>query len=147
MTALDARYELGHRIGGGGMAEVVEAYDRKLDRRVAVKLLRDGSGDPRARERFVHEAQAAARLTHPNVVDVYDVGETGGQPYLVMELIEGRTLRQVLDERGPLPVVDWFTVPDRPTSDVDDLEARRVEVVVILRHQWDPKRHRSGRDP
>jgi serine/threonine-protein kinase len=112
MTALDARYELGHRIGGGGMAEVVEAYDRKLDRRVAVKLLRNGSGDPRARERFVHEAQVAARLTHPNVVAVFDVGETGGQPYLVMELIDGHTLREVLDERGALPVEQALAAGD-----------------------------------
>ncbi|MEX2268321.1 MAG: protein kinase [Acidimicrobiia bacterium] len=112
MTALDARYELGHRIGGGGMADVVEAYDRKLDRRVAVKLLRDGSSDPRARERFVHEAQAAARFTHPNVVAVYDVGETGGQPYLVMELIEGRTLKEVLAEHGPLPVEQALAAGD-----------------------------------
>jgi serine/threonine-protein kinase len=104
MTALNERYELGHRIGGGGMAEVVEAYDHKLDRRVAVKLLRLGSSDPRARERFMREAQMAAGFAHPNVVTVYDVGEEDDQPYLVMELIDGRTLAEVLREHGPLPV-------------------------------------------
>ena len=112
MTVLEARYELGHRIGGGGMAEVVEAYDRKLDRRVAVKLLRNGASDPRAHERFVHEAHAAARFTHPNVVRVFDVGEAGGQPYLVMELVEGRTLRQVIDDRSQLPLEQALAVAD-----------------------------------
>lgn len=111
-SVLDSRYELGDRIGGGGMAEVVEAYDRKLDRRVAVKLLRNGASDPRAHERFVHEAQAAARFTHPNVVRVYDVGDSGGQPYLVMELIEGRTLREVLDTHRKLPIEQVLAVGD-----------------------------------
>jgi len=112
MTVLDERYELGHSIGGGGMAEVVEAYDRKLDRRVAVKLLRSGTGDPRARERFAREAQMAAGFTHPNVVTVHDVGETSGQPYLVMELIDGRTLAEVLAEQGPLPVETALAAAD-----------------------------------
>ena len=112
MTVLEARYELGHRIGGGGMAEVVEAYDRKLDRRVAVKFLRDGSGDTRARERFVREAQVAAGFTHPNVVRIYDVGEWDGRPYLVMELVEGRTLAEILATRGALPVAQALSVAD-----------------------------------
>jgi len=112
VTVLDARYELGHRIGGGGMAEVVEAYDRKLDRRVAVKLLRDGSSDPRAHERFVREAQMAANLVHPNVVTVFDVGETGGRPYLVMELVEGRTLAEFLAEKGQLGVAPTLRIAD-----------------------------------
>jgi serine/threonine-protein kinase len=112
MTALNERYELGHRIGGGGMADVVEAYDRKLGRRVAVKLLRNGSGDPSAPERFAREGRMAAGFTHPNVVTVYDVGDADGQHYLVMELIEGRTLADVIAERGPLPVDEALATTD-----------------------------------
>ncbi len=112
MTALNERYELGHRLGGGGMADVVEAYDRKLGRRVAVKMLRNGSGDPSARERFAREGRMAAGFTHPNVVAVYDVGEADGQPYLVMELIEGPTLAQVIAARGPLPVDEALATTD-----------------------------------
>jgi len=112
VTVLDARYELGHRIGGGGMAEVVEAYDRKLDRRVAVKLLREGTGDPRAHERFVREAQMAANLVHPNVVTIFDVGEIGGRPCIVMELVEGRTLADLLAAKGSLAVEPTLRIVD-----------------------------------
>jgi len=112
MTVLEGRYELGQRIGGGGMAEVVEAHDRKLDRRVAVKLLRNGSVDPRARERFVREAQHAARFSHPNVVSVYDVGDADGQPFLVMELVEGKSLAEILAARRTLPVDEAFAITD-----------------------------------
>jgi serine/threonine-protein kinase len=112
VTVLEGRYELGHRIGGGGMAEVVEAHDRKLDRRVAVKLLRDGAGDPRARERFAMEARMAAGFSHPNVVSVYDVGEIDGRPYLVMELVSGQSLAEILHARGPLPVDEALTTTD-----------------------------------
>lgn len=109
---LDARYELGHRIGGGGMAEVVEAYDRKLDRRVAVKLLHVGVADPRARERFLREARMAAGFVHPNVVTIHDVGEVRGRPYLVMELVEGGTLGDLIARDGPLPVGQALVISD-----------------------------------
>jgi serine/threonine-protein kinase len=112
MTVLEARYELGRRIGAGGWADVVEAYDRKLDRRVAVKLLRDGVADPRARERFLREAQTAAGFVHPNVVMLFDTGIHDEQPFLVMELVDGQTLREILDERGALPVAQAVGVAD-----------------------------------
>lgn len=112
MTVLDARYELGRRIGAGGWADVVEAYDRKLDRRVAIKLLRDGVADPRARERFLREARASGGFVHPNVVMLFDTGVHEEQPFLVMELVEGQTLREVLDERTSLPVPEAVGVAD-----------------------------------
>jgi serine/threonine protein kinase len=100
---LDRRYELGAPLGAGGMSEVFEGYDRNLDRRVAVKFLKADVADPRARERFEREARTAAGFMHPNAVTVYDVGEAGSRPYIVMELVEGRNLADVLARTGPLP--------------------------------------------
>jgi serine/threonine-protein kinase len=89
----------------GGMASVWIADDPVLSRRVAVKILReDLASDPATRTRFRNEAIAAARLNHPNVVATYDTGDDGGTAYIVMELIDGPTVRQLLQERGPLPV-------------------------------------------
>jgi len=95
------------------MAEVFAGYDRSLDRRVAVKFLRADVGDPRARERFEHEARAAASFTHPNAVTVYDVGEDGRRPYIVMELIEGQDLAAVLAQRGPLASAEAIRIVDQ----------------------------------
>jgi eukaryotic-like serine/threonine-protein kinase len=100
---LGDRYELGALLGAGGMARVVLAHDRLLDREVAVKLLRS-TPDPVARERFVREARTAARLRHPDAVLVYDAGEHEGQPYIVMELVEGETLGDLLDREERLDV-------------------------------------------
>jgi serine/threonine-protein kinase len=89
---LVGRYHLDERIGRGGMGEVRAAADETLGRRVAVKLLRaDLAQEASARARFEAEARAAARLSHPNIVTVYDTGEDDGQPFLVMELLPGRT--------------------------------------------------------
>jgi serine/threonine protein kinase len=89
---LVGRYHLDERIGRGGMGEVRAAVDDTLGRRVAVKLLRaDLAQEPIARARFEAEARAAARLSHPNIVTVYDSGEDDGQPFLVMELLPGKT--------------------------------------------------------
>lgn len=90
---LAGRYELGEVLGHGGMATVRDAVDRRLNRPVAVKLLRaDLAEQPRARRRFETEAHAAARLSHPHVVTVFDSGEDNGIPFLVMERLPGRTL-------------------------------------------------------
>jgi serine/threonine-protein kinase len=95
------RYELERTLGHGGMATVYLARDRELDRPVAVKLLAENlAGDSAFRERFLREARLAARLSHANVVSVYDAGEAeDGRPYIVMEHVPGTTLAEV----GPLP--------------------------------------------
>lgn len=99
------RYELGEVLGAGGMATVFQARDRILDRDVAVKVLRDQySADPVFLARFTREAQQAARLSHPGLVTVFDTGVQDGTAFIVMELVRGRTLRQVLTSDGRLPV-------------------------------------------
>ncbi len=85
-----------HKLGSGGMGVVYAAYDPELDRKVALKLLLPGSGGETGRARLVREAQALARLSHPNVVGIHDVGTVGGQVWLAMEFVEGRTLGQWL---------------------------------------------------
>ena len=103
---LNQRYELLERIGGGGMAVVYRARDIALGGRiVAVKILREQyAGDDKFLARFTREASAAAGLNHPNIVSVYDVGEDGEIHYIVMECVEGETLRQYMDRQtGPLP--------------------------------------------
>ncbi|HEU4534686.1 MAG TPA: serine/threonine-protein kinase, partial [Polyangiaceae bacterium] len=95
-TAL-GRYVIDGLLGSGGMGVVYAAYDPELDRKVALKMLRTPSADaPEARERLLREARAMARLSHPNVVAVHDVGEHGGQLFLAMEFVEGITLRSWL---------------------------------------------------
>ncbi|MEM9452893.1 MAG: serine/threonine-protein kinase [Myxococcota bacterium] len=87
-------------LGQGGMGTVYEAFDRSLDRRVAVKVLRSDM-DPRYQQRLLREAQALAQLSHPNVVQVYEVGEYEGQGFVTMELVRGRTLRQWRKQESP----------------------------------------------
>ncbi len=101
---LGGRYVLGEVLGTGGMATVWRATDRVLGREVAVKVLSPQfATDPGFVARFEREARHAARLTHPQLVTVFDCGIDGGTAFIVMELVEGRTLRQVLDEAGVLP--------------------------------------------
>ncbi len=103
MTLLLDRYELGAELGAGGMGRVVTAYDRRLERPVAVKLIREELlEEPGTRERLLREARSAARLHHPNTVAVFDVGEADGRPFVVMELIEGRSLDDRLRTEGKL---------------------------------------------
>ena len=102
---LGNRYEIIEKIGNGGMATVYKAIDNVLKRNVAVKILRDEfTTDDEFIKRFEVEAQSAARLTHPNIVSIYDVGVDGNLYYIVMELIQGKTLKEIIvEERGPLP--------------------------------------------
>ena len=102
-TLLGHRYEVVALIARGGMASVFRAYDRQLDRVVAIKVPRqEFAADLRFADQFRREARAAARLGHPNVVTVYDSGDERDLPYIVMEHVTGRTLRDVLDEKGRL---------------------------------------------
>ncbi|GAB6984739.1 Stk1 family PASTA domain-containing Ser/Thr kinase [Nocardioides pyridinolyticus] len=101
---LDNRYRIGPRIARGGMASVYEATDIRLDRTVAVKIMHPGLGDDdEFAARFVREARSAARLSHPNVVAVYDQGDDDGAVFLSMELIDGITLRDVIRKESPMP--------------------------------------------
>ena len=100
---LDGRYRIVSRIARGGMASVYEATDLRLDRTVAVKVMHAGLGDDEEfAARFVREARAAARLSHPNVVAVYDQGEDDGTVYLAMEMVQGHTLRDVIRKESPM---------------------------------------------
>ncbi|MFV0552202.1 MAG: Stk1 family PASTA domain-containing Ser/Thr kinase [Anaerorhabdus sp.] len=97
------RYILTKHIGQGGMADVYVAVDIILNREVAVKVLRgELSGDPVALLRFQREASASTALSHPNIVDIYDVGEDKGRHFIVMEYIRGKTLKQLINQRGAL---------------------------------------------
>ena len=102
-TLLDGRYEIIEKIGTGGMAEVYKAKCLLLNRLVAIKALKsEFSGDEDFVHRFEVEAQAAASLSHPNIVSVYDVGTGLGRNYIVMELAEGTTLKEYIAKKGPL---------------------------------------------
>ena len=94
---LDNRYEIMEQIGMGGMARVFRALDHRLNRQVAVKILReDLAEDAELRRRFHEESQAVAMLSHPNIVAVYDVSRSSELEYIVMELIDGITLKQYM---------------------------------------------------
>src|ERR1700724_677113 len=102
---LGGRYRLVEEVARGGMARVWAAEDPILRRRVAVKILDPTlADDAHVSQRFRHEAIAAARLTHPAIVATYDTGEYDGVAYIVMDLVEGTTLRRLLDERKQLAV-------------------------------------------
>ncbi len=110
---INDRYEIVKSIGEGGMANVYLAIDLILDRKVAVKVLRgDLAKDEKFIRRFQREAKSVSDLSHPNIVEVYDVGEEDGQYYIVMEYIEGKTLKQLINKRGALTlpeVIDIMT--------------------------------------
>jgi serine/threonine-protein kinase len=108
---LDARYRIGPRIARGGMASVYEAMDIRLDRIVAVKVMHPGLGDDdEFAARFVSEARSAARLSHPNVVSVYDQGNDDGTVFLAMELIPGHTLRDTIGKEAPMSPARAFAL-------------------------------------
>ncbi|MBQ1589119.1 MAG: serine/threonine protein kinase, partial [Oscillospiraceae bacterium] len=100
---LDERYEILEIIGVGGMAVVYKAMDHRLNRLVAVKILKDDyTNDADLRRRFHNESQAVAMMSHPNIVSVYDVSRNEDVDFIVMELIDGITLKQYMEKKGPL---------------------------------------------
>src|SRR6186997_1137174 len=104
-TLFDDRYRIVRKLGSGGMANVYLAEDEDLGRRVAIKILNDRYADDESfTERFRREAKSAAALSHPNIVSVYDRGEAEGTYYIAMEVIEGRSLKELIMTRGPLPI-------------------------------------------
>lgn len=108
---LGKRYEVLERVGSGGMADVYKSKDHKLNRYVAVKVLKsDYRSDEVFIQKFVSEAQAAAGLMHPNVVNVYDVGQDRGLYYMVMELVEGITLKDYIEKKGRLSAKETISI-------------------------------------
>ena len=104
-TLFAARYRIARKLGGGGMADVYLAEDQELGRRVAVKILHERyANDEQFVERFRREATHAAGLSHPNIVSIYDRGETNGSYFIVMEYVEGRTLKELIRSLGPCPI-------------------------------------------
>jgi beta-lactam-binding protein with PASTA domain/predicted Ser/Thr protein kinase len=108
---LDGRYQVESRLARGGMATVYEALDTRLDRTIALKVMHPGLAEDRDFvARFIREAKSAARLSHPNVVAVYDQGTDDGHVFLAMEYVRGRTLRDLLRERDRLTPREAFTI-------------------------------------
>ena len=108
---LDGRYAIEVLVGSGGMADVYRAKDRLLERTVAVKILhRQYENDTEFIGRFQREAKAAARITHPNIVNVFDVGVAEGRHYIVMEYVPGRTLKERIKEEGPVPAAQALEI-------------------------------------
>ena len=119
-TTVNRRYRVDRRIGEGGMAEVYLGHDLRLNRAVAIKVLRSQfASDPLFRARFEREAQAAAGFTHPNIIDIYDVGEEGRTPYIVMEYVRGDTLKDIIEEEGPFDVDDVASLLEQVGAALD----------------------------
>ncbi|MBR3363082.1 MAG: Stk1 family PASTA domain-containing Ser/Thr kinase [Bacilli bacterium] len=114
---INERYEIICSIGEGGMANVYLAYDIILERKVAVKILRgDLAEDEKFVRRFQREAISASSLNHPNIVEVYDVGEDNGKYFIVMEYVEGKTLKQLIKKRGALTLAEVVDIMLQLTS-------------------------------
>ena len=117
---LNDRYKIERQIGSGGMALVYEAKDILLDRKVAIKMLRpEFVSDEDFINKFRHEAKAVAKITHPNVVSIYDIVESENSLYLVMEFIEGRDLKSIIKKRGKLSVVEALDIANQVTAGVE----------------------------
>jgi len=117
---LGQRYEIINRIGSGGMADVYKAKDHLLNRYVAVKVLkREFREDSKFVSKFRVEAQSAAGLAHPNIVNVYDVGEEQGIPYMVMELVEGITLKDYIEKRGQLSAKEAISISIQVSNGIE----------------------------
>ncbi|HSV37962.1 MAG TPA: protein kinase, partial [Nocardioidaceae bacterium] len=124
---LDGRYRVGPRIARGGMATVYEAMDERLDRLCAVKIMHQGMGDDDDfAARFVREARSAAKLSHPNVVSVFDQGDDNGTLFLVMEYIPGHTLRDVIRKEAPMTPAKALALIDPVLSALAGAHASRM---------------------
>jgi beta-lactam-binding protein with PASTA domain/tRNA A-37 threonylcarbamoyl transferase component Bud32 len=121
------RYKLIEKLGGGGMSVVWKAYDLVLDRNVALKVLRpEMSEDEEFIRRFRREAQSVASLSHPNIVNIYDVGEDRGLYFIVMELIEGETLRDKLKREGALDTTEALEIASQICEALSHAHNRRI---------------------
>ena len=127
IDVIGKRYKILFLIGQGGMADVYLAQDLILSREVAIKILRQSlANDPMTLVRFQREASAASKLSHPNVVDIYDVGEADGYHYIVMEYIRGRTLKQLINQRGALDYHEAISIMKQLTSAIAKAHANHI---------------------
>jgi serine/threonine-protein kinase len=126
-SRLGDRYEILQRIGGGGMAIVYKGLDVLLNRKVAVKVLRDQYvHDDEFIRRFQREAQAAASLSHPNIVSIYDVGKENDVHYIVMEYVEGTTLNEVIKEKAPMQVEEAIHYTSQICDALDHAHSNQI---------------------
>ena len=124
---LAGRYKLIEMLGSGGMADVYKASDRKLNRYVAVKILRhEYSSDDSFITRFQQEAMAAASIQNPYVVNVYDVGEENGINYIVMELAEGITLKEYIQKKGKLEIIESINIAMQIVNGIREAHAHGI---------------------
>ncbi len=121
------RYEIITHIGSGGTADVYKAKDHRLNRFVAIKILKQSfTGDPKIIAKFQQEAQSCAGLTHPNIVSIYDVGSDGDFNYIVMELIEGITLKKFIERKGRLEIKEAVGIAIQIAQGLDAAHANHV---------------------
>ncbi|MBQ2688839.1 MAG: serine/threonine protein kinase, partial [Solobacterium sp.] len=124
---IGGRYEVYKHIGQGGMADVFLAVDTILNRQVAVKIMRgDLSTDTVSIIRFEREAQAATALSHPNIVEIYDMGDYKGHQYIVMEYVPGKTLKKVIQDRGALQPKEAVDILKQLTSAVGEAHHKGI---------------------
>lgn len=124
---ISGRYKILEMIGGGGMSNVYLAHDMILDRDVAIKVLRyDFSNEDDLHRRFQREALSATSLTHPNIVNIFDVGEDGDIHYLVMEYVEGKTLKQYIVDSAPLQPYEAVEIMKQLTSAISNAHQNQI---------------------
>ena len=143
---LGERYEIISRIGSGGMADVYKAKDHKLNRMVAVKVLKpEFREDKTFIRKFRTEAQAAAGLSHPNIVNVYDVGEDRGVYYIVMELVEGITLKDYIDRKGKLSVKEATSIAIQVSLGLEAAHNRNIVHRDVKYHHFHRRKSKTFR--
>lgn len=127
IQVLASRYHILKRLGEGGMADVYLAQDELLSREVAIKVLRGNLAlEPVSLLRFQREANSASALNHPNIVEIYDVGEEEGLHYIVMEYIRGRTLKQLIQQRGALEKIEALAIMDQLIVAVEEAHKKNI---------------------
>ena len=124
------RYEIIDKVGSGGMSDVYKALDHKLNRYVAVKVLKDEfSEDKSFVSKFKVEAQSAAGLEHPNIVNIYDVAEDRGLYYIVMELVEGITLKEYIEKKARLSAKEAISIAIQVSMGIEAAHNKNIRMI------------------